>query len=198
MSIDEQEPEQEPKPAYIFKICLIGNGGVGKTCIARRLCFDTFDANTRLTIGIDFYTYDIPIIVDGKETFLRLSVWDFGGQEQFKKMFSYYINGANGIFLIFSLYNLNNTLLGLDWWNDHLKKLNHDQTPKILVGCKYDLVKEEKKKINELVIENFRKKYGTLPYYKTSSKENYNIREIFLDMTEIILDENNFDYDKIL
>lgn len=198
MTIDEQNLEQEKKPAYIFKICLIGNGGVGKTCIARRLCFDAFDANTRLTIGIDFYTYDVPIIIKGEESFLRLSIWDFGGQEQFKKMFSYYINGANGIFLVFSLYNLNNTLLGLDWWNEHLQKLKHDSTPRILVGCKYDLVKEEEKKLNELVIENFRKKQGTIPYYKTSSKENYNIREIFLDLTKTILDENNFDYDKLL
>ncbi|MFW9930012.1 MAG: Rab family GTPase [Candidatus Thorarchaeota archaeon] len=198
MTADEFSHEQEPKPAYIFKICLIGNGGVGKTCIARRLCFDTFDSNTRLTIGIDFYTYDVPIIANGKETFLRLSIWDFGGQEQFKKMFSYYINGANGIFLVFSLYNLNNTLLGLDWWNEHLEEHNHDETPKILVGCKYDLVKEQNKKINELVIENFRKKQGIIPYYKTSSKENYNIREIFIDMVKTILDKNNFEYEKIL
>ena len=198
MNMDEQHLEQEEKPAYIFKICLIGNGGVGKTCIARRLCFDTFDANTRLTIGIEFYTYDVPIIIKGEKTFLRLSIWDFGGQEQFKKMFSYYINGANGIFLVFSLYNLNNTLLGLDWWNEHLQKLNHDSTPKILVGCKYDLVKDENEKINELIIENFRKKQGTIPYYKTSSKENHNIRKIFLELTKTILDENNFEYDKIL
>jgi small GTP-binding protein len=192
------EVEQEEKPAYVFKICLIGNGGVGKTCIARRLCFDTFDANTRLTIGIDFYTYDLPIIVAGDKTFVRLSIWDFGGQEQFKKMFSYYINGANGIFLVFSLYNLNNTLLGLDWWNEHLQKLVHETTPKILVGCKYDLVKEKEKKMNELIIENFRKKQGTTPYYKTSSKENCNIREIFVDMTKLIIETNHFEYDKIL
>jgi small GTP-binding protein len=192
------EVEQEEKPAYVFKICLIGNGGVGKTCIARRLCFDTFDANTRLTIGIDFYTYDLPIIVAGDKTFVRLSIWDFGGQEQFKKMFSYYINGANGIFLVFSLYNLNNTLLGLEWWNEHLQKLVHETTPKILVGCKYDLVKEKEKKMNELIIENFRKKQGTIPYYKTSSKENCNIREIFVDMTKLIIETNHFEYDKIL
>ncbi|GAI62111.1 unnamed protein product, partial [marine sediment metagenome] len=124
--------EHEVQPYYIFKICLLGQGGVGKTCIARRLCFDTFDANTRLTIGIDFYTYDIPLIVDGDKTYVRLSIWDFGGQEQFKKMFSYYIHGANGIFMVFSLFNLNNTLLGLDWWYEHLIKQNQKDTPKLL------------------------------------------------------------------
>jgi small GTP-binding protein len=188
--------EEEP-PAYIFKLCLIGNGGVGKTCIARRLCFDTFDANTKLTIGIDFYTHDIPILVDDQETFVRLSIWDFGGQEQFKKMFSYYIHGANGIFLVFSLFNLNNSLLGLDWWNDHLQKLNHIETPKLLIGCKSDLIKDPER-VNDLIIENFCKKHDNLPYYKTSSKKGQNIREIFVDMIKLILDRHNLDYDKIL
>jgi small GTP-binding protein len=189
--------EQEEHPTYIFKLCLIGNGGVGKTCIARRLCFDTFDANTKLTIGIDFYTYDLPILVEGEDGFVRLSIWDFGGQEQFKKMFSYYIHGANGIFLVFSLFNLNNSLLGLDWWNDHLFKLNHKKTPKVLVGCKSDLIADPEK-VNDLVIENFRKKYDNIPYYKTSSKEGYNIRNIFVEMVRTILDEHGFEYDKIL
>ena len=189
--------EEGEHPTYIFKLCLIGNGGVGKTCIARRLCFDTFDANTKLTIGIDFYTYDLPILIEGGEGFVRLSIWDFGGQEQFKKMFSYYIHGANGIFLVFSLFNLNNSLLGLDWWNDHLFKLNHKKTPKVLVGCKSDLIKDPEK-VNDLVIENFRKKHENIPYYKTSSKEGFNIRNIFVEMVRTILNEHGFEYDKIL
>jgi len=189
--------QQEEKPAYVFKLCLIGDGGVGKTCIARRLCFDTFDANTKLTIGIDFYTYDMPIIINNEEQFLRFSIWDFGGQEQFKKMFGYYIHGANGIFLVFSLYNLNNTLLGLDWWNNHLQKLLAQDTPNVLIGCKLDLIKD-KKKVDALVIENFRKKHNNIPYFETSSKENVNIRKIFAEMAKEILDRNEFPYDKIV
>jgi len=185
------------KPYYIFKLCLLGHAGVGKTCIARRLCFDTFDANTSLTIGIDFYTYDLPMIVDGDETFLRLSIWDFGGQEQFKKMFSYYIHGANGIFMVFSLFNLNDTLLGLDWWYDNLFKHNYQETPKLLVGCKLDLVKDLER-VNELVIERFRNKHDDVPFYKTSAKSNINVREIFVDMSKQILNAHNFNYDKLL
>ncbi|MHA1106838.1 MAG: Rab family GTPase [Promethearchaeota archaeon] len=189
--------DNKGKPIYIFKICLIGNGGVGKTCIARRMCLDTFDANTKLTIGIDFYTHDIPIIINGEESFVRLSIWDFGGQEQFKKMFSYYIHGANGVFLVFSLFNLNNSLLGLNWWNDHLSKLLHKDTPKILVGCKSDLV-QDPEKVDELVIENFRVKHDSIPFYKTSSKDGYNIHAVFLKMVEAILKKNEFDYEKII
>ncbi|NVM16221.1 MAG: GTP-binding protein [Candidatus Lokiarchaeota archaeon] len=189
--------EREEQPYYIFKICLLGQGGVGKTCIARRLCFDTFNSNTRLTIGIDFYTYDLPILVDGEETFIRLSLWDFGGQEQFKQMFSYYIHGANGIFMVFSLFNLNNTLLGLDWWYEHLFKQSQSKTPKLLIGCKNDLVKNLEK-VDELVIESFRKKHDKVEFFKSSAKENYNVREIFVEMTKNILDTHSFRYDKIL
>jgi small GTP-binding protein len=189
--------EQEVQPYYIFKICLLGQGGVGKTCIARRLCFDTFDANTRLTIGIDFYTYDIPLVVDGDETYIRLSIWDFGGQEQFKQMFSYYINGANGIFMVFSLFNLNNTLLGLDWWYEHLIKQKQKDTPKLLIGCKSDLA-GSLEKVDELVIENFSKKHKKVLFIKTSARDNVNIKEMFVEMTKLIMDTNNFKYDKIL
>ena len=189
--------EREEQPYYIFKICLLGKGGVGKTCIARRLCFDTFDANTRLTIGIDFYTYDLPILVDGDETFIRLSLWDFGGQEQFKQMFSYYIHGANGIFMVFSLFNLNDSLLGLDWWYEHLFKQNQSKTPKLLIGCKSDLVKNLKK-VDELVIERFRSQHDNVEFFKSSAKKNHNVKEIFVEMTKNILDTHSFKYDKIL
>jgi len=189
--------EQEVQPYYIFKICLLGQGGVGKTCIARRLCFDTFDANTRLTIGIDFYTYDLPLVVDGDKTYVRLSIWDFGGQEQFKKMFSYYINGANGIFMVFSLFNLNNTLLGLNWWYEHLIKQKQENTPKLLIGCKSDL-SGSLEKVDELVIENFRKKHKKVLFFKTSAKDDVNIKDIFVEMTKLIMDTNNFKYDKFL
>jgi len=191
------ERESEEQPYYIFKICLLGQGGVGKTCIARRLCFDSFDANTRLTIGIDFYTYDLPILVDGEETFIRLSIWDFGGQEQFKQMFSYYIHGANGIFMVFSLFNLNSTLLGLDWWYEHLITQNQSKTPKLLIGCKSDLVKNLKK-VDELVVERFRSQHDDVEYFKSSAKKNYNVKQIFVEMTKKILDTHSFKYDKIL
>jgi len=188
--------EEEEKPAYVFKICLIGSGAVGKTCIARRLCFDTFDANTQLTIGIDFYTYDIPIIVKGEETFVRHTIWDFGGQEQFKRLFNYYINGANGIFLVFELVKLE-SLTRLDWWYDRLVEHNLHERPKILIGTKLDLVQSESKKhkVDKLIIEQFLTKHNEKDYVKTSSKENINIFHSFKEITKKILESHNLDYD---
>jgi len=174
---------------YVFKICLIGSGGVGKTCIARRLCLNTFTVNTQLTVGIDFYTYDIPIIVKDNEVFARLSLWDFGGQEQFKTLFNYYINGANGIFLVFDLLKME-SLIKLDWWYDNLIQYNFQNCPKILVGTKHDLAQtvDKKFKVDKYIIEQFLQNHNEKQFIKTSSKENENIISSFKEMTKKIMD----------
>jgi len=189
----------ESKPIYLLKIVILGQERVGKTCIAKRLCFDTFDVHTKETLGIEFYTYDFPIVVNDNETSVRLSIWDFGGREQFKKLFPYYINGANGILMVFSLVDLQ-TLLRLDWWYERLGEYNQAFTPRIFVGAKNDLVKnaDDKTRVDKLVIDSFMKRHEEVDFFRTSSKENYLIEEIFKDLVGKILDNNKLDYDKIL
>ncbi|MBY8989663.1 MAG: GTP-binding protein [Candidatus Lokiarchaeota archaeon] len=190
---------EERTPRYIFKICLVGSGGVGKTCMARRLCLNTFSTTTQLTVGIDFYTHDIPLIVREEETFVRLSIWDFGGQEQFKTLFGYYISGANGIFLVFDLLNME-SLTKLEWWYDNLKDYNLQDHPKILVGTKHDLVQGDNKKfkVDKYIIEQFLQNHNEKEFVKTSSKENQNILYSFKEMTKKIIHSHNLDYDKFL
>ncbi|MFX0029694.1 MAG: Rab family GTPase [Candidatus Hermodarchaeota archaeon] len=189
---------KENKPIYIFKIVILGQERVGKTCIAKRLCFNTFEVDTKETLGIEFYTYDLPIIVSGDETFVRISIWDFGGREQFKKLFPYYINGANGIFMVFSLVDLQ-TLLRLDWWYERLGEHNHAETPRMFIGAKNDLVEnvDDKTRVDKLVIDRFMKRHDESAFFKTSSKENFNIKQIFKELVVKILDMNGLDYDKL-
>lgn len=191
--------EIDTKPIYIFKVCILGQERVGKTCIARRLCFNTFDVNTKETLGIEFYTKDIPIIVDREDAFVRISIWDFGGREQFKKLFPYYINGANGIFMVFNLVDLQ-TLLRLDWWYEKLVDYNQANTARMCIGAKNDLVEtaDEKTKVDDLVIKRFMERHEENAFYKTSSKKNYNIELIFKELIERILDKNKLDYDRLL
>ena len=190
--------KEKGKPIYIFKICILGQERVGKTCIAKRLCFNTFDVNTKETLGIEFYTKDFPIIVDGEDTFVRLSIWDFGGREQFKKLFPYYINGANGIFMVFDLIDLQ-TLLRLDWWYERMGEYNHANTPRIFIGAKNDLIKtaDEKARVDDLVINRFMERHDEVDFYKTSSKENFNIKLIFKELVIKILEKNKLDYNRL-
>ncbi len=152
-----------------------------------------------MTVGIDFYTYDIPIIAKGEEASVRLSIWDFGGQEQFKTLFKYYIGGANGIFLVFDLLNME-SLIKLDFWYSKLIEFGLEDHPKILVGTKLDLVKLEDKqyRVDKLIIQQFLQKHNEKDYVKTSSKDNTNILHSFKEMVKKIMDYHELEYNAIL
>ena len=189
---------KEKRPFYIFKICLLGEGGVGKTCLVRRLCFNTFDMNTKLTVGVDFYTHDIPIRVgrQSSDDFIRLSIWDFGGQENFKRLFPYYINGANGLFLCFDLAQFE-TLQRLDWWYEELFKHISIEIPRALIGCKFDLIKKRALKKEKAIVNRYMKIHNETDFFQTSSLENYNVEHIFLELTKHMLDIHSLSYEEV-
>ncbi|MFX1313074.1 MAG: Rab family GTPase [Promethearchaeota archaeon] len=176
------------KADYILKICILGQSGVGKTSLVRRLCYNTFDANTKETIGLDFYSYDLILPIKEKKVLVNLSIWDFGGQERFKNLFRYYITGANGLFLAFDLIN-GQSLLNLKWWYDKLLEYNHDSVPIILLGTKNDLISQSplKKSVDEDKIFSTQKNFKIKHFVRTSSKENYNILESFEKLVKEIL-----------
>jgi GTPase SAR1 family protein len=152
--------------------------------------------STQLTVGIDFYTYDIPLIVKKNNTTIRLTIWDFGGQERFKSLFKYYIGGVHGIFLVFDLVQMQ-SLINLDWWYDRLKEVKVLDRPSILIGTKLDLFEQDDKNygIDQSLINNILERYSVDTYIKTSSKDNINIQNAFMEMTKKILDHHRLEYE---
>ncbi|KAK2612688.1 GTP-binding protein [Conoideocrella luteorostrata] len=84
---------------YMFKIIVVGNSGVGKTCYLSRFINDDFTPSFIPTVGIDFMIRNISI--DGK--IVRLNVWDVAGQEKFKTITDAYYQGAVGAFLVYDI-----------------------------------------------------------------------------------------------
>ena len=63
-----------------FKVCVFGEGGVGKTTLVNRYLTGIFEANTKMTLGLDFYVKAI----DLDDMKIVLQIWDFGGEDKFK------------------------------------------------------------------------------------------------------------------
>ena len=173
----------EIKPHYIIKICILGQGGVGKTCICRRLCYNTFDTETQLTIGVDFYTYDLPILINGEKKFIRLSLWDFGGQERFRPLLEDYSKGAKGALLLFDLTRPA-SLNGIEEWVDICRIKNPD-IPIIFLGTKLDLI--DAITIEDRYAAYFMYRYNFFKYLKISSKTGYNVNLAFELLTKEML-----------
>uniref|UniRef100_A0A3B4ANN7 small monomeric GTPase n=1 Tax=Periophthalmus magnuspinnatus TaxID=409849 RepID=A0A3B4ANN7_9GOBI len=86
---------------YLFKLLLIGDSGVGKTCVLFRFSEDAFNSTFISTIGIDFKIRTIEL--DGKK--IKLQIWDTAGQERFRTITTAYYRGAMGIMLVYDITN---------------------------------------------------------------------------------------------
>ena len=84
---------------FILKILTAGEGGVGKTTLLHRYVEGKFSADTKMTIGVEFFLKETEI--DSKHCTLQL--WDFGGQERFRFLLESYVLGAKGALLMFDL-----------------------------------------------------------------------------------------------
>ena len=88
---------------HLFKLLIIGESGVGKTCLLLRFTDDLFTSNHLTTIGIDF---KIKIInLDNK--LIKLQIWDTAGEERFRTITKTYYKGAHGIILTYDVTDIN-------------------------------------------------------------------------------------------
>jgi small GTP-binding protein len=164
----------------IYKIITAGEGGVGKTTLLHRYIHDVFLQDSQMTIGVEFFKKELEM----DEDIYELVIWDFGGQEQFRKILSIYASGLNGALLMFDLSNIKRSLRNLDFWWTLLNRWG--EVPIILIGTKHDLINEKQYSLYKDLITEAIKKYDFVEYVKTSSKDGLNINKTFEVLVEKI------------
>lgn len=169
---------------YQFKIILLGDGGVGKTCLTNRFCYSEF-VDTKLTIGLSFNSYSIIAEEAGEQFRIGLSIWDFGGQERFRPLLPQFISGANAALWVYDM-NAFHSLVNLEKNWLPLLRANSDHIPTLLVGTKADVVSKDGRFDAETVLE-IQKKLDAKQSYETSSKTGLNTTLIFKDLIREIL-----------
>ncbi len=171
------------KPLYVFKIVVLGEGGVGKTTMIRRLCYQKYMPQ-KLTIGADLASYDLEI----DDNPYKLQLWDFAGEKRFRFFLPSYCKGAVGALLVFDLARYS-TFKKLNEWYEIVTQ-NSKHLTIILVGSKCDLVKAKGAIDFEEVLE-FQKSHNIEGYIETSSKTGENNKDVFEQLVRKIKDKMN-------
>ena len=160
------------------KIIVSGDGGVGKTSFLNRLIHDKFNTNIELTKGVDFFSKDIQI--NGCE--YNFVMWDFAGQNQFKKLLTNFVDGSLAAFVLFDLSRFK-TLENVGEW---IKTLNdYGNIPAFILGNKSDMIDPlNYKYFDYCVSEIIGKHSNVIGYLRISSKTGYNIKKAFNNLIE--------------
>ncbi|MFX0047468.1 MAG: Rab family GTPase [Candidatus Hermodarchaeota archaeon] len=191
----------EKKILFTFKTVIVGPPSAGKTCLFNRFCFNSFNFDTSLTIGVNFHSIDLKIrfkdeINSFKETYNVQSIFDFGGQERFKALIPKFLGGANGVLFVFDLTNRNSFEQLNFWYQQVLEHANGLNLPKLLVGSKSDLIRSTA--IADLVPEekilNFIQEKNMDGYFKTSALQNQNVLAVFKELNNLMLKHQNTQY----
>lgn len=169
---------------FILKILTAGEGGVGKTTLLHRYVEGKFSAETKMTIGVEFFLKEVEI--DGKQCTLQL--WDFGGQERFRFLLESYVLGAKGALLMFDLTRPM-TLENLQQWVNIVRK-SDDTLPVLFLGTKIDL--ENDIMVDDDYATQFQNKYRLFDYLKVSSKTGENVKDSFELITRKILERQTY------
>jgi len=165
---------------FILKILTAGDGGVGKTTLLHRYVEGRFSAETKMTIGVEFFLKET--MIDTKQCTLQL--WDFGGQERFRFLLESYVLGAKGALLMFDLTRPI-TLENLEQWVNIVRK-GDPNLPILFLGTKLDL--EDDIQVNDNYAKKFLEVYKLMDYLKISSKTGENVKNVFDVLTRKILE----------
>jgi Ras-related protein Rab-1A len=159
---------------YLFKLLLIGDSGVGKSCLLLRFADHTYTESYISTIGVDFKIRTIEL--DGKT--IKLQIWDTAGQERFRTITSSYYRGAHGIIVVYDVTDVE-SFNNVKQWLNEIDRYATENVTKLLVGNKCDLV--NKKAVDYETAKDFADKLN-IPFLETSAKNATNVEKAFLTM----------------
>ncbi|KRX00929.1 P-loop containing nucleoside triphosphate hydrolase [Pseudocohnilembus persalinus] len=165
---------------FLFKLLLIGNSGVGKSCMLMRYAENSFTSNFYNTIGVDFKIKTIPI--ENKQ--IKLQIWDTAGQDRFKTITCSYYRGAHGIIIVYDVTD-RDSFDSVRNWMSEIEKYAQENVTKLIVGNKCDMDDSRKVKYEEG--QELARQYN-INYIETSAKNANNIEIAFKDIAKTVLD----------
>lgn len=163
---------------YLMKLIIIGDSGVGKTCLLTRFADDKFTPSHISTIGIDFVIKMMKV----EDITVKLQIWDTAGQDRFRTITQSYYKNAMGVILVYDCTN-ENTFNNVRNWMKQLETHANPDVIRVLVGNKSD---SSNIKVNAASGQALADEFG-IKFFETSAKDKLNVEETFEHLVKEIM-----------
>mmetsp|Transcript_22028 Transcript_22028/g.32748 ORF Transcript_22028/g.32748 Transcript_22028/m.32748 type:complete len:207 (+) Transcript_22028:887-1507(+) len=187
-----QSTQQTLPYKYLFKYIIVGDTGVGKSCLLLQFTDKRFQPVHDLTIGVEFGSRTISI----DENQIKLQIWDTAGQEKFRSITRSYYRGASGALLVYDITR-RDTFEHLTSWLDDCKQFSNENIVIMLIGNKCDL--ESQRVVSTEEGQQFAAEHN-LTFLETSAKTAENVEKAFLSSARTIYEvteENAIDWNSV-
>ena len=162
-----------------FKIIIIGDAGVGKSCLTNQAIKNTFDDSYSATVGFEFVSFNLKL--DDKS--VKLQIWDTCGQEIYRSLISSFYRNATLAMIVYAI-DSRESFSHLDAWLKDVHLLSNPDIKLFLIGNKTDLEYDRVVKFQEA--ENYANEHGFHYVKETSAKSGFNAKEVFIQATKIL------------
>ncbi len=172
-------PEDFAQYDISFKVIVIGDSGVGKSCLTTQAVRQNFEEFYTATVGFEFLTFNMRI----NNNVLKLQIWDTCGQEVYKSLISNFYRNSSLALILYAIDNSDSFRHAETWLND-LKQQANPNVKIFLVGNKSDL--EDKRVITKEEGEKFKEEKNLDKFIETSAKTGENAQEVLLEAAKLL------------
>mmetsp|Transcript_44442 Transcript_44442/g.71182 ORF Transcript_44442/g.71182 Transcript_44442/m.71182 type:complete len:214 (-) Transcript_44442:7-648(-) len=156
---------------FLLKMVLVGDSGVGKSCLLKRFASNDWDPKFISTIGVDFEILTLTLL----DKQIRLQIWDTAGQERFHNITTSYYRGAHCIMIVYDVTS-QDSFHNVRKWIDAVRTYANQDVAICIVGNKCDL--KNKREIQWDSALQYAQSIGC-ELIETSAKTNVNVEKSF-------------------
>ena len=156
-----------------FKIIIVGDSGVGKSCLTMRGTKNNFEDFYTPTVGFEFVSFNVRI----EDKNIKLQIWDTCGQEVYRSLISSFYRSASLAIMVYSIDN-DDSFNNIEKWLNDVKTQSNPNIKIFLIGNKADL--EDKRKVSREAGEKFLKDHKLTYFIETSAKTGFNVQNVFI------------------
>ena len=162
-----------------FKVIVIGDSGVGKSCLTHKATKNVFEIDYNATVGFEFFTFNIRI----NQKIIKLQIWDTCGQELYRSLITNFYRNSSLAILVYAINKIE-TFQDVDAWLKELRTHSSPDVKIILIGNKIDLEKE--RQVSKEEGEAYAKNNNICKFVESSAKEGINTQSTFIEIAYML------------
>ena len=156
-----------------FKIIVVGDSGVGKSCLTMKGTKNHYEESYSPTVGFEFFTFNIRI----NDKNIKLQIWDTCGQEAYRSLITSFYRNSSLAILVYSIDN-QNSYCNIESWLNEIKSQANPEIKIFLIGNKSDL--DDQRQIHTDDAKLFSKEHAFNYFVETSAKTGFNAQAVFV------------------